>query len=1022
MKISSWSIRNPVPVVALFACLVYVGWSGYGKLRINNMPDIDFPTITVTVSQAGASPAELETQVAIPIEKALATVSGVESVNTTVSDGSSITTVEFQLDRDLTEAVSDVQSQMESIRSTLPPAADAPVVKRRNSGDTSILAFALEAPRLAQDEATWLVDDKIAKAMLAVDGVSKVTRMGGADKEVLVALDPGAMAMYGISVSKVNSAIAAQNENQAAGRVVNAAGERSVRTVAEAVSMDDLRNTRIAISGSDTIRLGDIAKVRQGWEPPRQSAKLNGRDVVAFEVYAAKGASQVKVAQDVEKAVEALPSVLGEGISIKEVTSSAAFVKDSFDAAFEALWVGAGLAVAIVMLFLRDIRATLTAATALPLSLIPTFAVMEWMGLSLNSITLLALSLVVGILVDDAIVEIENIVRHMRTSGKTAYESAMEAADEIGLAVVATTLTIVAVFIPVSFMPGIAGKFFFSFGVVTCVSVLFSLLVARTFTPLVAAHFVKSGHTNERAGHFMSAYTSLFSAALQHRRLTMLSALLFVGLSGWSATLLNKEFMVATDRSRTTINITMPPGSTISETVSAADRARVILADRPEVDSVFSTVGGGVSAGGGPGGRTTTNDITSATVTVNLKPKSERKLSQSEFEKEINPSILSIPGIRASIGGGGSGESYTLTLVSGNGADLDRAAEVVKAGMRTIPGLNNVSISEGADKPEIRISVDKAVASELGVAATDISQLVYSATLGPSSSSLAKYNLGDRQIQIVPYVDMPSVSPADLESMPISTSKGAIPLAVMASIGHGVGPATITRTDGKRSVSIKADMRGITTGEADKAVKGLSAYKNLPKSVTNERTGDNKRMDELFASFGSAMLTGVLLMYLTLALLFGGFLQPITILTALPLSLGGAMSFLYLTGSPLAMTTLIGMLLLMGIAAKNSILLVEYVIMARRNGATREEALLAAALKRARPIIMTSIAMGAGMLPIALGIGADAESRAPMGMAVIGGLMSSTALSLLFVPVAYTYMDDLETFISRMYQKIFGGR
>ena len=1012
--ISSWSIRNPVPTIVLFITLVYAGWQSYGSLRVNSMPDIDFPTVTVSVSQQGASPTELETQVTDIVEEALATVADVESVESTISEGSSVTTVEFDLSKDLKEAVSDIETQMNGIRSNLPAAADDPVVSRVNAGDTSIIAYALEAPSLDPDERSWMVDNRIAKAVLAVDGASKVTRMGGVERAVVVEVDVDALAAHGLTVSDLNSSLVGQNVNSPGGRAVVGRFEQSIRTLGRVSSLEELKALRIPLSGGGTVRLDEVSDVRDGWEEPRQSAKLDGSEVVAFEVYAAKGASQVHVAKEVRTVVAGLEGKLGKDVRIIEVTSSSDFVEESFQAAFEALWIGALLAVVVVWIFLRDWRATLAAATALPLSLIPTFAVMEWLGLSMNGITLLAISLVVGILVDDAIVEVENIVRHMRNSGKSAFEAAIEAADEIGLAVVATTFTIVAVFLPVSFMPGIPGAFFYSFAIVTCVSVLFSLLVARTFTPLLAANFVRASHHEEKEGRLTRVYLACLSACLRWRWVSLAAAVAFLAGSVSLASLLKQEFMVATDRGRTTVNVSLQPGSTMAQTMAAADRVYEAIKDRPEVRSVFVTTGGGVSAGGGPQGRSNRNDVTSATVTVNLVDRGERTISQQEFEAEVTPLLSGVPGARVRIGGGFSGESYSVTLLSEDSELLGRIATDLAQQMRSITGLSNPTSTDAATKPEITVVPDKALLAETGTNITAIASLLNMTTLGPQSSSAAKFNLGERQVDIIPILPPGEARDPDfVASIPVPTTVGNLPLGALAEIGYGTGPTSIKHVEGRRSVTVRADMRGVTTGDIKTAVEALPVMRELPSTVSTAERGDQKRMKELFSGFATAFATGVLLMYLTLVLLFRSFLQPLTILVALPLSIGGALGFMYVTGSSLAMTALIGILLLMGIAAKNSILLVEYAIMARAKGTERRQALMEAAAKRARPIIMTSIAMGAGMLPIALGIGADAESRAPMGIAVIGGLLSSTVLSLVFIPVVYTFVDDVEKFLGR---------
>jgi len=1022
--ISSISIRHPVPVIVLFLVLTFAGVLGYGSLRINNMPDMEFPTITVSVSQHGAAPSELETQVTEIIENAVKALAEVESVTSSISEGSSITTIEFDMNVDVDRAFNDVQKEVNSVRSSLPAGIETPVISRLEVGTNPILAYAVEAPGMSPDEISWLVDDRIGKALLQVDGVSQVSRLGGVNRAVIVDLDMDKVAAYGLTVSDVNAALSAWNTNASGGRLTIGGREQSVRTVGRVDKVEDLENMLIRAGDGSSVRLADLAAVRDMWEEPRTLARINGKETVAFQVYPAKNASQVHVADRVRERIGNLRTEL-DGVVITEVSSASDFVVESFHAALEALVIGALLAVVIVWFFLKDIRATLISATALPLSLIPTFAFMAWTGLSLNGITLLALSLVVGILVDDAIVEIENIVRHMRKGGMSAFEAAIEAADEIGLAVVATTMTIVAVFVPVAFMSGIPGKFFMSFGLVTCVSVLFSLLVARTLTPMMAAYLLKADanhHEEEARGKLLDFYLRLLSLALRHRGKTVVLGVAFFAGSIWLGMLLPTEFMPATDRGETSISVRLEDGASLERTDRAIMEIISRIEDHPAVESIFSTIGGGIQTGGGPQ-RNSRSSTSSGTVTVTLKPRAERNVTQQEFEAEIGNALASVPGARIQFSGMGySGASVSVTLTGENSDLLAETAVNLADEMMSVSGLSNATTTAEASKPEIIVRPDNGISAELGTTVAEIAAALSLSTLGPSDSQVAKFNLGDRQVPIVTTIDTDRIADLDgIAMLPVRVGQLVLPLSAIAEISYGSGPSTIRHVEGERSVTVQADLSGITLGEAREFISRLETMKNLPDGITEREQGDSKRLRELFSSFGTAMIIGVVLMFMTLVLLFNSFLQPITILMALPLSVGGAMAFLYVTGASLAMSVLIGILLLMGIAAKNSILLVDYVIIARKDGMARQEALLDSARKRVRPIIMTSVAMSAGMLPIALGIGADAESRAPMALAVIGGLASSTALSLVFVPVVYTLMDDLEGFLARKFSRIVTG-
>ncbi|TPM34210.1 efflux RND transporter permease subunit [Mesorhizobium sp. B2-3-4] len=1023
--ISSWSIRNPVPTIVLFLSLTIAGLDGFMQLRTNNMPDIDLPTVTVTVSQPGAAPSEMEVQVARVIENTVATLEGVDDVSTSISEGSSVTTVEFTLGTDPETATNDVRNAVSEVQSSLPAAAESPVVAKVNATGNSVLTYVVEAPSMSPDALSWYIDNDVAKALLGVDGVYKITRSGGVDRVIRVELDPDRLAALGISAGDVSQTLASNNVNQPGGRVNIGGQEQSVRTLASAATVEALADTRIALSGAGDVKLSDLGTVVDRWEKPRQAAYLDGRQVVAFNVYRSVGSSEIDVVKSARSAIASI-SAKTDIAKFTEVTSSSGFVQESYDAAFEALWLGALLAIGVVWLFLRDVRATLVSAVAMPLSLIPTFAVMAAFNISLNNITLLALSLVVGILVDDAIVEIENIVRHMRQTGASAYQAAIEAADEIGLAVVATTATIVAVFLPVAFMSGIPGKFFFSFAVAVCVSVLFSLLVARMLTPLMGAYLVRAGgHSEDDLPAWVPTYLWLLRKALDHRWITLLAGIAFFAGSLALATKLPTEFMAAADRGRSMISVELQPGSTIEQTTAAVQDITRRLEKEPAVDSVFATIGTAAASGGGPNSTTSAAEVRTAAVTVDLKPRAERTISQQQFEAETSPKLNDIPGVRIQFGADGfSGAKVSITLIGDDGSALEKASNALIEQMKSLPGLINPTSTAATTKPELIVRPDSARAAALGVTPTEIASTVKIATIGDTDTSLAKFNLGDRQVSIV--VTLPDGAiddPAKLALLPLTGSKGTVPLGAVADIGFNAGPNSITRVGRSRSATVEADLSGLTLGQATAAIRALPIMRNLPAGVQELSRGDAQRMQELFSGFAIAIAAGILLMYLTLVLLFRGFVQPVTILVALPLSIGGALGFMLITGKALGISPLIGILMLMGIAAKNSILLVEYALVAQKErGMSRFEALLDAARKRARPIVMTSIAMGVGMLPIALGIGADAETRAPMAIAVIGGLISSTVLSLVYVPVVYTFMDDLQRLLGRYLSRLLVER
>jgi HAE1 family hydrophobic/amphiphilic exporter-1 len=1014
-NISSWSIRNPVPTIVFFMLLTVAGLVGFGQLRVNNVPDIDIPTVTVTVAQNGAAPSELETQVARIIENAVAGLGRVKHVRSTVNDGISVTSVEFELGVDPDRATNDVRNAVSSAQGDLPADAEEPVIQRVDASFAQLVVYVVRSSTLTPEQLSWFVDNDASKSLLAISGVARIVRQGGVDREIRVELDPARLAALGVTAGQVSHQLRAINANLPGGRTDIGAREQAVRTLGSALTVEGLAGTKIDLPDGRTVRLSDLGRVEDRWGEPRARARFDGEEVVGFGVERTRGAGEVQVAEKVRAAVATLDASRDD-VTIEEVTASVSFVEESYFASVEVLLLGAVLAVVVVWWFLRDIRATLISALAMPLSLIPTFAIMAWLDVSFNVVTLLALSLTIGILVDDAIVEIENIIRHIR-EGKKPYPAALEAADEIGLAVVATTFTIIAVFAPVGFMPGTVGQFFQAFAIAACVSVMFSLVVARTLTPLMGAYLMRSDLSKEHdEPRWMPRYLKTVEWCLDHpwRVLSAGIAIFFASIS--LTFFLPSDFVPVSDTGRSVMSVELPPGATLKDTDDVVLRLTKELKARPEVESVYASVGTTTQQGGPGGGGSLAGEVRRATLTVNLAPRGGR-MTQQEFEKEVGAVLRTIPGARVRFGAdGSSGSKLGVTLVGDDPVALTAASQQLEREMRGMPGLSNVASTANLARPEILIRPNPEKAAALGVSAQAISQAARIATIGDVDQALPKFNLPDRQIPIrVSLIESGRNDPDMLTRLRVPTSDGgSVPLSAVADISFGAGPSQIDRLDRRRSATVEAELAGAPLGEANEAVHQLPIMRNLPAGVFEVPSGDVEALGELLGGFMAAFGTGILLMYVVLALLFGSFTHPFTILTALPLSFGGAFGLMLLTGKALSVPALIGILMLMGIAAKNSILLVEYAIMARRErGMGRREALIDAAHKRARPILMTTIAMGAGMAPIALGFGADIEFRSPMAIAVIGGLMTSTLLSLLFVPVAYLLVDDLEIWIAR---------
>ncbi|MGA0572129.1 efflux RND transporter permease subunit [Variovorax sp. VNK109] len=1017
MNVSSWSIRNPIPAVMLFVLLSFAGLLSFNAMKVQNFPDIDLPTVTVTAQLPGASPSQMENDVARKLENSIATLQGLKHIYTKVQDGSAVLTVEFRLEKPPQEAVDDVRSAVQRVRADLPADVRDPVVNKVDLAGQPVLAFTIRSDRMDDEALSWFVDNEVSRKLLAVRGVGAVNRVGGVTREVSVALDPLRLQALGASAADISRQLRNVQTESAGGRTDLGGSEQPVRTLATVQTAEELGKLQLALSDGRRIRLDQIATVKDTIAEPRAAAMLNGKPVVGFEVARSRGESEVAVGAAIHKALDELRAARPD-VQITEAFDFVTPVQEEYDGSMHLLYEGALLAVLVVWLFLRDWRATFVSAVALPLSVIPAFIGMYLLGFSINVITLLALSLVVGILVDDAIVEVENIVRHLRM-GKSPYEAAMEAADEIGLAVIATTFTLIAVFLPTAFMSGVAGKFFKQFGWTASLAVFASLVVARVLTPMMAAYMLKPVVGEHADPKWMNLYMRCVKWTTRHRWVTIIaSGLFFIG-SLALIPLLPTGFIPPDDNSQTQVYLELAPGATLAQTRDTAEHARSLISGVEHVQSVYTTIGGG-SAGGDPFAPQGAAETRKATLTILLAKRGDRPRKQV-IENRIRTALEQLPGVRSKVGLGGSGEKYILVLTGEDPKALQTAALEVEKDLRTIPGLGSVASTASLVRPEIAVRPDFARAADLGVTSAAIAETLRVATVGDYDVSLPKLNLSQRQVPIV--VKLEDAARQDLSllgRLMVPGARGPVMLSEVASLEVTGGPAVIDRYDRSRNINFEIELSGLPLGDVATAVQQLPSVKNLPPGVRVVEVGDAEVMGELFASFGLAMLTGVLCIYIVLVLLFKDFLHPFTILAALPLSLGGAFVGLLLAQKSFSMPSLIGLIMLMGIATKNSILLVEYAILARRErGLSRWDALMDACHKRARPIIMTTLAMGAGMMPIAIGLGAaDSSFRSPMAIAVIGGLITSTVLSLLVIPVVFTVVDDAEHWMRRMFGKL----
>ncbi len=1043
MNFSAWSIRNPIPSILLFIMLGLTGLLCFHWMKIQQFPDIELPMITVTAALPGAAPPQLETEVARKIENSIATIQSLKNQYTTIQDGMVTVTAEFRLEKPLQEALDDVRNAVSQVRSDLPADVRDPIVSKINLSGSPILTYTVQSPRMDEETLSWFVDYDITRSMLKVPGVGAVARVGGVTRQVNVELDPTRLLALNASAADISRQLRQVQQEASGGQTKIGSNEQSIRTIATVKSAQDIAQMEIPLSDGRRIRLADVATVRDGIAERRSAALLNGQPVVGFEITRSKGASEVDVEKGVKAALEKLKA---EHPDLK-ITQAFNFVKpvqDNYEGSMSLLYEGAILAILVVWLFLRDWRATLIAATALPLSILPAMIGMYYFGFTLNTVTLLALSLVVGILVDDAIVEIENIIRHLRM-GKTPYEAAMEAADEIGLAVIATTFTLIAVFLPTAFMSGVAGKFFVQFGWTAALAIFASLIVARLLTPMMSAYLLKpwvkkdqdavqdlpalvdhpaqgnpvhlgnNGHQDSsNEGYVMRHYLRTVAWCIHHRKTTLAAAILFFIGSIMLIPLLPTGFIPAADTGQTQVQLELVPGSEFSETLAAAEYARNLIKDNPQIRSIYTTIGGG-AAGSDPFSPSTA-EARKATLTIQVSERNERDVSLQAIEKDLRERLSVLPGMRIQVGLAGANSKYQLALSGDDPDTLMSTARTLERQLRTIPGLGSITSSTALIRPEVVIRPDFAKAADLGVTSAAIAETLRVATAGDFDQNLAKLNLSQRQIPIV--IKLPVSARQDinlLNRLVVNGSRGPVMLGSIADIRIDSGPSQIDRFNRLRNVNFNIELNDQQLGDVASKIDQLPIMKNLPPSVTRTDVGDAEVMAELFSSFGMAMLTGVMCIYVVLVLLFKDFLQPITLLVALPLSLGGAFVLLLLTDSSFSMPSLIGLIMLMGIACKNSILLVDYAILARKEqGMPRFDALLDACHKRARPIIMTTIAMGAGMLPIALGIGTDPSFRSPMAIAVIGGLITSTFLSLLVIPVVYTLIDDLHQLVYRI--------
>ncbi|CAM3660771.1 ACR family transporter [Psychrobacter glaciei] len=1015
LNVSAYSIKNPLVAILLFVLLTLGGIYGFMKMKVQQFPDIDLPAVVVMVTLPGAAPSQLENDIAKKIENKLTSIEGVSHIRTTLQTGAATIATEFTLEKDIQEAVDDVRSAVGEVRGDLPAAANDPIITKVSTAGFPVVTYSVAANNMSVEDLSWFVDDTITKRLSDIPGVSTVGRIGGLQREITVAADPITLSGLKFSITQLSQQIAGIQQDSSGGEAEVGKTTQTIRVLGAVERAGELNDLQVAVPTGGTQALGRMAQITDGAADPSSIAKLDGQTVVAFNITRSRGASEVEVMELVDDELAKLTADVGN-ISIEKVYDRATPIAEDYQASLRMLIEGGLLAVVVVFLFLRNIRATIVAAVALPLSVIPTFLGMYLFGFSLNIISLLALSLVIGVLVDDAIVEVENIIRHLRM-GKTPYEAAMEAADEIGLAVVATTFTLIAVFLPTAFMGGIVGQFFRQFGWTAALSIFASLMVARLITPMMAAYILRPEKKHvEKQSALMTWYLKIVSWTLHHRWLTMGATLVLFVASLALVKLLPTSFIPDNDIDQTRVAIELTPDVSLADTerVSALASARILA--MPEVTNIFTSVGEAQASLSSESGGSKAENI--ASLDIVLAPRAERGTKQ-EIERKISKLMTEVPGARFTVGLSSGGESgYNFSLTSTSPQLLEQTVQQIMTEIRGLPSVGAVTSDRSLPRQELTVTPDRLAMADKGVTTQDIATTLRVATVGDYEQRLSKLNLDTRQIPIV--VRLPDVAKqnvSQLEGLYVPNSLPAgqgVRVGEVAALDFGTGPAQISRLDRERAISITVQPADGELGDLVQAVKSVPTMQQLPPLITIIDQGQAENMADLFSGFIIAMSVGVVCILGVLILLFGRLLQPFTILMALPLSIGGAFVGLVITNSSLSMPSMIGFIMLMGIATKNSILLVDYALIAQRRGLARFEAIIDACHKRARPIIMTTIAMGAGMLPLVFGWGdADPTFRRPMAAAVLGGLVTSTLLSLVVIPVVYTLMDDLSGWFAK---------
>jgi len=1041
MFLSDISIKRPVFATMMMVTLVVLGIVAYQRLSLDEYPDVTYPVIIVQTSYPGTSPEVMERQISRPIEQAVNTVQGMYEVSSTSLEGISIVRLQFNLGADVKGAQQDVQAKVSGIRRQLPPDIDEPVVRHFDPNDSPIISIAVQSTERPLREITDMADETIVTRLQAVPGVGAVNRTGGSERVIRVQLDPAALSSYRVSPQQVMQALQRENQEVPAGRVDYGEVERLVRVTGRIIEPKQFANIVVAVRNNVPIRISDLGTVIDGEADKRTAAEIDRNPAVSIEILKISGGNTVDVADSVRAAVSDLQRQLPSDVTLRVTKDDSRRIRESLLDVQVSLVLGAILTIAIIYLFLNSWRSTVITGLALPISIISSFFIMWVMDFTINTMTLLALSLAIGLLIDDAIVVRENIVRHMEM-GKDHYLAARDGTSEIGLAVFSTTLAVVAVFVPVAFMGGMIGKIFFQFGVTVAFAVLVSLFVSFTLDPMLSSvwydpdveHGLKADKAhgdahaprrvrspvrrvaiafNEWFERMSDHYPTLLTWSLKHRASVMAVAIACIVVAGIIIPRLGFTWMPDANSDDFSVGFRTSPGSTLDFTLGKGREISNFLNKHPDVEYTYLTAGGGF--------RGTPNQ---GTINVQLKAHDKRDRTLTEIQNQLRGQLRQITGVSASINQtqsifGGRGQPIRVNIQGPEQSRLKIAAGRVYEKMREIPGVAEPTSSDQGDIPQLDVSVDRQQAWAAGVGINAIGT-----TLQPLFSGTRATRWEDQQGYqhdvIVVYPDSLRKSAADVANIPISSvnidpttgEPSIVRLSQVADVRSGVGPQQIERRQLERQINISSGViPGFALGDVATAVKASIDSLNLPPGYHAVFTGDVQNLNDTKGYVAEALILAVVFIYLILASLFGSFLQPLAIMLALPLSFIGVALALLLTKGNMNVMSMIGIIMLMGLVTKNGILLVDFTNQQREHGSDRETAILTAARTRIRPIIMTTVAMIFGMIPLALAIGAGAEQRAPMARAVIGGLITSTMLTLFVVPVMYTLLDDAAAWV-----------